>query len=211
MSAEIRNPFFARWYSRMMEREDPAQVEHRREALAGLAGRVFELGAGTGSNFEHYPEAVTTLVAAEPEPYLRERAREAAAASPIDVEVVDGVADDLPFEDESFDAAVVCLVLCTVPDQARALAELRRVIRPGGELRFYEHVHARRQPLRAFLEIIDRTKIWPLIGGGCHPTRDTLGGIEGAGFAVENVREFSYSPSPVIPAIPHIVGAARRA
>jgi ubiquinone/menaquinone biosynthesis C-methylase UbiE len=210
MSAEIRNPFFARWYSRMMEREDPAQVEHRREALAELAGRVFELGAGTGSNFEHYPEAVTTLVAAEPEPYLRERAGEAAAASPIEVEVVDAVADDLPFEDESFDAAVVCLVLCTVPDQARALAELRRVVRTGGELRFYEHVHAHRQPLKAVFTFMDRTTLWARISGGCHLTRETLQAIERAGFAVEHSRRLEFSPSPVMPSIPHVLGTARR-
>ena len=145
---QVRNPFFARVYASMMRNEDPKQVEHRREALGGLSGRVFELGAGVGSNFAHYPAEVTELVAAEPEPYLRERALAAAEAAPIDVQVVDAVADDLPFEDASFDAAVACLVLCTVPDQARALAELRRVIRPGGELRFYEHV-ARAPPAAA--------------------------------------------------------------
>ncbi len=194
----------------MMEREDPAQVEHRREALAGLSGRVFELGAGTGSNFAHYPASVTTLIAAEPEPYLRERAIAAAGAAPVQVEVVDAVADELPFEDESFDAAVACLVLCTVPDQTGALAELRRVVRSGGELRFYEHVHADRQPLRTFLEIVTRTTIWPRIAGGCHPTRDTHRAIEQAGFAIEQSRRFPYSPSPVIPPIPHILGIARR-
>src|SRR5688500_12832982 len=176
--AEVKNPFFARWYSRMVANEDAEQVEHRREALAGLTGRVFELGAGVGSNFAHYPSSVTTLVAAEPEPYLRERATEAAAATPVPVEVVDAVADDLPFEDASFDAAVACLVLCTVPDQARALAELKRIVKPGGELRFYEHVHAERQPLRTALEFFDRSRLWPLVSGGCHPTRETLAAIE---------------------------------
>ena len=194
----------------MMEREDPKQVEHRIEALAGLSGRVFELGAGTGGNFAHYPETVTALTAAEPEPYLRERAIEAARAAPVPVDVVDAVADELPFEDGSFDAAVACLVLCSVPDQARALAELRRVVRPGGELRFYEHVHANRQPLRGVLEFGDRTRLWPLVSGGCHGTRETLTAIEQAGFAVEQSRRFSYSPSPFLFRVPHILGTARR-
>src|SRR5207244_9958001 len=91
-----------------------------------------------------HPSAVTEVVAVEPESYLRDRAIEAAAAIPIRIAVVDGVADDLPLEDASFDAGVASLVLCSVPDQARALAELYRLIRPGGELRFYEHVVAER-------------------------------------------------------------------
>jgi ubiquinone/menaquinone biosynthesis C-methylase UbiE len=208
---DVRNPFFARIYTRMTEDEDAAQVEHRREVLSGLSGRVFELGAGTGSNFAHYPATVSALAAAEPEPYLRERAVAAAAAVPLDVEVVDAVADQLPFEDASFDAAVACLVLCSVPDQGRALAELRRIVRPGGELRFYEHVHSDRQPLRAILEFADRTTLWPRLAGGCHPTRETLAAIEHAGFTVDRSRRFAYSPSPVIPSIPHILGTARRA
>lgn len=193
-----------------MQNEDPDQVEHRREMLEGLSGRVFELGAGTGSNFAHYPSTVTTLTAAEPEPYLRERATAAAADAAVDISMVDAVADELPFEDASFDAAVACLVLCSVPDQASALAELRRVVRPGGELRFYEHVHAHRQPLRAILEFGDRTKLWPLVSGGCHGTRETLAAIEGTGFAIERSRRFSYSPSPILFAVPHILGVARR-
>jgi ubiquinone/menaquinone biosynthesis C-methylase UbiE len=210
LTDQVRNPLFARIYTRMMESEDAEQVEHRREALSGLSGRVFELGAGTGSNFAHYPSTVTALSAAEPEPYLRERAIAAAAAAPVEVEVVDAVADALPFEDGSFDAAVACLVLCTVPNQARALAELRRVVRPGGELRFYEHVHADRQPLRAILEFADRTTLWPRLSGGCHATRETHKAIEGAGFTIERSRRFGYSPSRLMPSVPHIVGAARR-
>jgi hypothetical protein len=98
-----------------------------------------------------------------------------------------------------------------VPDQARALAELRRVVRPGGELRFYEHVHADHHPLKAVLEFGDRTRLWPLVSGGCHGTRDTLSAIERAGFAVEHSRRFGYSPSKLMPKVPHILGTARRA
>lgn len=210
MTTEVRHPLFARVWTRMVQREDPEQAAHRRETLAGLAGRVLELGAGTGSNFAHYPPTVTSITAVEPEPYLREQAMQAASVAPAEVEVVDAVADELPFEEGAFDAAVACLVLCTVPHQAHALAELRRVVRPAGELRFYEHVHADRQPLRAVLAFVDRSRLWPRLAGGCHPTRDTLGAIEGAGFDVEQMRRFGYSPSPVTPAVPHILGRARR-
>ena len=194
----------------MMQNEDPDQVEHRREMLEGLSGHVLELGAGTGSNFAHYPATVAALTAAEPEPYLRERATAAAEEATVDIEVVDAVADQLPFEDASFDAAVACLVLCSVPAQTSALAELRRVVRPGGELRFYEHVHAHRQPLRAILEFGDRTRLWPLVSGGCHGTRETLSAIERTGFEIESSRRFDYSPSPILFRVPHILGVARR-
>ena len=206
----VRNPFFARMYTRMTAREDPEQVGYRRELLAGLHGRVVEIGAGNGANFAHYPAGVAGVVAAEPEPYLRERAEAAAADAEVDIQVVDAVGDELPSEDGAFDAGVACLVLCTVPDQARALAELHRVIRPGGELRFYEHVHAHGQPGRALLEFADRSRIWPLVGGGCHPTRETAAAIEAAGFDIEQCRRFPFKPSPLVPTIPHILGVARR-
>jgi len=122
--------------------------------------------------------------------------------------VVDAVAGRLPFEDASFDAAVACLVLCTVPDPRAALEDLRRVLRPGGELRFLEHVHAERQPLRAVLSIADRSTLWPRIAGGCHAARDTLPTIEAAGFTVRDVRRFDFSPGPPLPALPHILGRA---
>ena len=124
--------------------------------------------------------------------------------------VLPGTAESQPLEDESVDAVVASLVLCSVPDQARALRESWRVLRPGGELRFYEHVHADRQPLRAVLEIADRSGLWPKLGGGCHPNRDTLQAINEAGFVVESCERFPFSPSPVIPRIPHILGIARR-
>ena len=208
MPETVRNPLFARLYARASERESAEQVAHRRETLAGLRGRVIEIGAGNGRNFGFYPAAVSEVVAVEPEPYLRALAGEAATRAPVPIRVVDAVAGALPFDADSFDAAVACLVLCTVPDPPAALAQLRRVLRPDGELRFLEHVHAERGPLRALLSIADATRLWPCLAGGCHPARDTLRAIEDAGFDVAHVRRFDFSPGPPLPAIPHILGRA---
>src|SRR6185503_8191601 len=100
------------------------------------------IGAGNGINFANYPPEVTEVVAVEPEAYLRDKAMQAAATAPVEVTVLNGLADALPFEDGSIDAAVTSLVLCSVPDQSRALSEIARVLKPGGRLRFYEHVLA---------------------------------------------------------------------
>lgn len=210
MSQTVDNPFFARLYTRMMRNEHPEQVAHRRRMLEGLRGRVVEIGAGTGANFAHYPPTVEEVVAVEPERRLREQAEAAAREADVRIQVVDALADAIPAEDATFDAAVACLVLCTIPDARAALAELHRVLRPGGELRFYEHVHAHRQPLRGFLEVADRSRLWPLVAGGCHPTRETADTIAAAGFEVERCERFAFAPAPVIPALPHILGTARR-
>jgi ubiquinone/menaquinone biosynthesis C-methylase UbiE len=210
-ASRVRHPIFARVFDRLSRGEDDAgQREHRRRALEGLRGRVVELGAGNGRNFEHYPPAVTEVVAVEPEPYLRERAREAAARVPANVTVVEGAADALPLGDEECDAAVASLVLCSVPDQGTALSELRRVVKPGGELRFYEHVLAQRPAFARFQRAADAT-LWPLFAGGCHAARDTLAAIERAGFEVERVERFDFRPSILVaPATPKILGLARR-
>jgi ubiquinone/menaquinone biosynthesis C-methylase UbiE len=210
MPETVHHPLFARLYARVSERESAEQIEHRRETLAGLSGRVLEVGAGNGRNFGFYPSDVTEVVAVEPEAHLRMLAQAAAGqpAIPVPIRVEDGVASALPAADASFDAAVACLVLCTVPDQAAALAELRRVLRPGGELRFLEHVHADRQPLRAVQSLGDVTRVWPLLAGGCHAARDTLRAIEDAGFTTTAVRRFDFSPGPPLPAVPHILGRA---
>jgi ubiquinone/menaquinone biosynthesis C-methylase UbiE len=208
---DISNPFFVRFYRRNRRSAvKRGENEHRRRALEGLTGRVVELGAGDGANFALYPETVSEVVAIEPEPRFREQAQEATREAPVPVRVFPGTAESLPLEGESVDAVVASLVLCTVPDPEQALIEAHRVIRPGGELRFYEHVHAERQPLRAILEVADRSRLWPTLGGGCHPTRDTLRTIETAGFEVGRCERFSFSPSAVIPNIPHILGVARR-
>ena len=212
MSETVKHPLFARVYHRISAKaEDAGEADHRRELLAGLHGRVLELGAGNGLNFEHYPTTVDEVVAVEPEAYLRERALQAAREAKVRIDVVDGLAGRLAFDDEVFDAAVVSLVLCTVPDVDGALTDLRRVIRPGGELRFYEHVLAPGPRLAALQRALTRSGIWPLVGGGCHADRDTAAAIERAGFAIESCRRFDFRPSLLVaPAAPRLLGTARR-
>jgi ubiquinone/menaquinone biosynthesis C-methylase UbiE len=190
-------------------RLDEGERDYRRALLEGLTGRVIEVGAGSGINFRLYAPTVTHVLAVEPEPVLRNAAVENAATAPVPVSVVSGVSGALPAEDESFDAGVASLVLCSVPDPARALAELRRVIRPGGELRFYEHVvaHAR---MPALLQRFADATLWPRIAGGCHMSRDTAAEIERAGFVVERCERFTFTPGAPVPPIPHILGIARR-
>jgi ubiquinone/menaquinone biosynthesis C-methylase UbiE len=131
-AADIERPRFARMYPKAAARADRrGATKHRRRLLAGLSGRVLELGAGNGLNFAHYPATVTEVVAIEPEPSLRAAAEAAAQPAAVTVTVRAGTADQLPLADREVDAAVASLVLCSVPDQASALAELRRVLRPA--------------------------------------------------------------------------------
>jgi ubiquinone/menaquinone biosynthesis C-methylase UbiE len=209
-TSDLPHPRFARMYRRFAARADErGAAEHRRRLLEGLRGTVVEVGAGHGVNFPHFPPEVEEVIAVEPEPTLRAGAEHAAGHASVRVRVMGGVADALPLPDDSVDAAVVSLVLCSVPDQARALAEVRRVLRPGGELRFYEHVIADRQPLRAVLQLADRSGLWPRIAGGCHPARDTTAAIRDAGFAIETLDRFGFAASRFEPRIPHILGTAR--
>ena len=193
LMASAQHPLFARLYARCISPSlrrigaDPL----RRRALDGLAGTVVEVCAGDGANFAFYPDTVEQVVAVEPEPYLRARAAEAAAAYPV-VEVVDGTAERLPVADGTADAVVFTLVLCTVNDQVQALAEARRVLRPGGELRVLEHVMAHEPgPLRSVQRALDAT-FWPLLAGGCHCARDTVGAVERAGFGFESLERFTF-------------------
>ena len=209
--SRVHHPVFARLFARLAPRMDAAGVAaHRQDLVAGLAGRVLEIGAGTGASFPHYGPGVTQLVAAEPEPYLRQIARTASEDTTIPVEVIDAVADSLPFPDASFDACVASLVLCSVADQAAALAEIRRVLRPEGELRFYEHVAAPTGTLLARLQsALDL--VWPRIAGGCHTGRDTEAAVLAAGFEITSIRRFTFRPTLVAaPVAPHVIGTARR-
>ena len=131
--ALVNNPLFARYFARFGGRnEERGNRELRQEMLAGLSGLVMEVGPGNGLNFPHYPVSVREVVAVEPEPYLRSRAVEAAAAAPVPIRIADGTADELPAADGSFDAVVVSGLLCSVADVPAALAEFHRVLRPGG-------------------------------------------------------------------------------
>jgi SAM-dependent methyltransferase len=209
MGPELENPLFARFFHRFCGRDrGKGERELRRELLAGARGRVVEVGAGNGINFGHYPAGVTELIAVEPEPYLRSQAEKAASEAPVPVRVVPGLAASLELAPESVDVVVVCGVLCSVPDQLEALSEFRRVLRDGGELRFYEHVRSRRAGFARWQRLVDA--VWPRLMGGCHTDRDTLAAIADAGFRVERCRGFGFPPrARAYPVVPRVLGVAR--
>ncbi len=197
-------------YPRFSARAQAAgEDRYRWRLLEGLSGRVLELGAGDGKNFAFYPASVEEVVAVEPENALRARAAEAAADSSVSIRVVPGVADALPARDGEFDAAVACLVLCSVSSQPRALAELYRVLRPGGELRFFEHVRDERRLLAGLEHAV--TPVWSRLGGGCHLNRDTATAITAAGFETDTCERFRFHMGLLETiAETHVLGVARR-
>ena len=172
-------------------------AEHRSSLLRGLTGVVCEVGAGHGLNFARYPPQVTHVVAVEPEPTLRAHAVDHARRAPVPVEVREGVADELPLDDNRCDAVVMSLVLCSVPNQRAALMEARRVLRPGGELRFYEHIRSERRWVGIGEDLL--TPIWSRLAGGCHLNRDTVASIGAAGFDITGPRRLRVQP-PARPA-----------
>lgn len=208
----VHHPVFARFYARMSVTADlkGGIAAHREELLSGLSGRVIEIGAGNGLNFAHYPGAVSEVVAIEPERSLRQLAAGAGMRAEVPVDVVPGTAEALPVKSEAFDAAVASLVLCTVRDLPRALGEIKRVLRPGGELRFFEHTLASGRALATAQRAVDRT-VWPLLFGGCHTARDTLAAIEAAGFELGTYRRLRIPERGVqLPSSPCVLGVARR-
>ncbi|MGW2181067.1 class I SAM-dependent methyltransferase [Streptomyces sp. NPDC001732] len=208
----VHHPVFARFYARLsVVAETRAGLGAvRAELLAGLSGRVVEVGAGNGLNFAHYPPGVAEVVAIEPERGLRQLAVRAALRAGIPVDVVPGTAEALPVKSEAFDGAVASLVLCTVRDVERSLAEIMRVLRPGGELRFFEHVRADGRAMALTQRALDRT-VWPLVAGGCHTARDTLAAIERAGFVLESYRRVRMPERGIqLPTSSCVLGVARR-
>jgi ubiquinone/menaquinone biosynthesis C-methylase UbiE len=194
-------------YDRFMEGSETACLRDWRAALLrGLKGEVLEVGAGTGSTLALYPEAVTRVVMCEPDAHMRRKLAEKATSRKF--QVSDASLESLPYKDASFDAVVCSLVLCSVPDQGAALAEIRRVLKPGGRLVFLEHVAADGKPAR--LKWQGRIEpIWKHLMGNCHLTRRTEGAIAAAGFEFESIeRESIRKALPIVR--PSIRGIARK-
>lgn len=197
-SNTLDNPFFSRFWTFMSQHEPESVRAWRTEALAGLSGRVLEVGAGTGTNFALYPHTVTEVVAVEPERRLIERARQAALSAPVPVSVSDSMIENLDTA-EPFDAVVCSLVLCSVENPESVLRQIFSLLRPGGELRYLEHVASR--GARGQLQRLADATVWPRVFGNCHTHRDTERTIVDAGFRQQSARhdwEFpSWVPMPV--------------
>jgi ubiquinone/menaquinone biosynthesis C-methylase UbiE len=185
--------------------EDAGLREMRGETLAGASGRTIDIGSGTGANIGLYPEAVTELVFAEPDPHMIKHLRPKVREAGLDAEVIEAPAERLPFEDSSFDTAVYTLVLCTVPDPAAALAETARILKPGGKLLFVEHVRAKDSGAARWQDRLERP--WHFFADGCHCNRDTVATIEGSPFALEGVTDGELPKAPSI-IRPLVLGSA---
>lgn len=205
------HPIFARLYDRLNAGTERAGLaEMRRELLSQASGRTLELGAGTGHNLALYPPAVSELVLTEPDPHMASRLRarlEEEPPGPERVALVEASAEELPFDDGSFDTVVSTLVLCTVESPERALAEARRVLVEGGSLLFLEHVRSPNRRTAWWQDRLERP--WGFFSGGCHPNRPTGDRLAAAGFWLERLDEVR------IPRAPRIVrraisGVARR-
>ncbi len=190
----LRSRLFAALYDRMNARAEAAGLdEMRRNLLAHAEGRVLEIGAGTGINLRHYGPGLASLTLTEPERPMLQRLERRVHETASTASVLRAPAEDLPFEDDSFDTAVSTLVLCGVDDQPRALRELRRVLRPGGRLLFLEHVRSG-EPSVARLQ--DRMNGFNHFLVGCECNRPTLGSIEAAGFVVDRVEQTQLPKAP---------------
>lgn len=188
---------FAAFYDSFIRSSEEAGLrEMRRELLARAQGKTIDLGAGTGANLELYPNGVTELVLAEPGPHMAKRLRQHVEVSSRDAEVVEAPAESLPFADHSFDTAVFTLVLCTVPDPRAALAEVARVLRPGGRLLFLEHVRSEEPSSARWQDRFERP--WRFLADGCHCNRDTVAAIEESALRIEGVERERLPKAPPI-------------
>jgi SAM-dependent methyltransferase len=199
-----------RWVLRRAERRPDLRLEaFHRELLDGVSGVVVEVGCGRGRLFDRYPQGPHRVVAVEPDPHSRAAAERAASRVGVPVEVVDGDAERLPLPDGAADAVVLAEVLCSVVDPVATLAEARRVLRPGGELRVYEHILAPWPAWRLVQRLVDLAG-WPRVFAGCRTTRDSGAVIASAGFGwVRQRRVWQSSMLLTSPSAPHLLGVAR--
>jgi ubiquinone/menaquinone biosynthesis C-methylase UbiE len=198
--------FFAATYDRVMSKSEKAGLSSHREALLAQArGDVLEIGGGTGANLPFYGDGVETLTVTEPEELMRRQLERKVQERASDARVVDAPAERLPFEDDSFDVAVATLVLCTVEDQERALAEVRRVLRPGGRLLFMEHVRADTPRLARWQDRLNGVQ--KRFACGCNCNRATVDAIRRAGFEVGHVHQERFPKAPPL-VRPLVVGTA---
>jgi ubiquinone/menaquinone biosynthesis C-methylase UbiE len=198
---------FAACYDRMLSgSEDAGLRERRRELLTKASGRVLEIGAGTGLNLEHYPDAVDEIVFAEPEEPMARRLSSKLSAAGRSGQVIRAPAETLPFDDDSFDTVVCTLVMCTVQDPERALSEVARVLRPGGQFLFLEHVRADDPKLARWQDRL--APPWRVIGQGCNPNRPTPSLIEDSALTLEEIEIGEFPKSPPI-VRPLAIGRAR--
>lgn len=208
MTTTVDNPFFARIWPFVAAHEVEAIRAMRRENLAGLCGRILEVGAGIGTNFAYYPDSVDEVVAMEPEPRLAGLARATADAAPTRV-VVTGETVETFRGVEPFDAVVCSLVLCSVQEPGDVLRRLYSLLRPGGELRYLEHVAS--AGARGRLQRFADATLWPRLFGNCHTHRDTERSIVEAGFEVATSRrEFTLPAWAPMPVSELLLGRARR-
>jgi ubiquinone/menaquinone biosynthesis C-methylase UbiE len=202
--------WFAALYDRIMAPEEKRLFGPiRRAMLEDVGGDVLEIGAGTGVNFQYY-QAGVSVTAIEPDPFMLSRARERASASPARIELQQTAAEELPFPDERFDFVIGTLVLCSVKDPPRVLAEVQRVLKRGGQFRLYEHVRYR-NPLGGLAQDAF-SPLWQWLGAGCHPNRDTERALREAGFEVLKLeRRMGLPPvPPMCLTRPHLRATVRR-
>ncbi|MFI7400399.1 class I SAM-dependent methyltransferase [Streptomyces sp. NPDC049541] len=208
----VHHPLFARYYARISVTAETrlGMGGVRDRLLSGLSGRVIEIGAGNGLNFAHYPRAVSEVVAIEPERRLRQLALDATLRCEVPVDVAPGAAEALPVKSEAFDAVVISLVLCSVRDVPRALGEIRRVLRPGGVVRFFEHGRGGGPAMTFTQRALDRT-LWPPLNGGCHLARDPVAALREAGFELGPYRRMLMpEKGPRLPTSYCVLGTAWR-
>jgi ubiquinone/menaquinone biosynthesis C-methylase UbiE len=201
----IRRKFFAAVYDSQMQRAERAGLTEMRQALvAQAAGQVLEVGAGTGANLTHYGPGVSSLTVTEPDVSMMKRLERRVRAEAADTVVLRAPAEDLPFEDDTFDVVVSTLVLCGVDDQPRALREIRRVLRPEGRLLFFEHLRST-DPKLARTQ--DRINWLNQLMVCCDCNRPTLDTISDAGFVITTLDHTSLPKAPPF-ARPAVMGSA---